>query len=219
VAGVRVRHPDGTAGELEGAGVILATAANTAAALTATAFPALSEPLRSINYYPVSLVIAEYERPVFSPAVRAIVFDQDQPLSNAGAYGVNDLHLVRYTFSGRAFRRGRPGTTSPDALLGQAEAALGRYVPLAGNPRRRFVARQFDTGLCAYTARHDRFLDRIDEELGRIDGLYLTGDYIQGASIEACFRAASACARQLVQREHPSRPAATGRDRHQLLTH
>ena len=191
VVGVRVRHANGRSEEIEGAGVILATTAHAAAALTAPALPRLGEQLWTVAYYPVTLLLAEYERPVFSSQVRAIVFDGTEPLSNAGAYGVNDLHLVRYTFSGRAFRQ-LPAELAPRELLERAECALARYVPLHGNTLLRFVVRRFNPGLCAYTARHDRFLDRIGEALGSVSGLHLTGDYIQGASIEACFRAASA---------------------------
>lgn len=200
VCGVRVRDGRGVQSDLEGAGVVLATPANAAAALTAPVLPGLADALRSVAYYPVRLAIAEYERPVFTPSMRAIVFDGAEPLSNAGAYGVNDLNLVRYTFSGRAFRACDPADVEPSALVERAERTLARYVPMDGNRRRRLVVRHFTTGLCAYTARHDRFLDRLAEQQ-RIGGLHLAGDYLQGASIEACFRSASACVRRLVQQE------------------
>jgi protoporphyrinogen/coproporphyrinogen III oxidase len=211
VTGVRVHDASGRTSELAAAGVILATPANVAAALTAPVLPTLAAQLRSVAYYPVTLALAEYERPVFSPDVRAIVFGGDEPLSNAGAYGVNDLNLVRYTFSGRAFRQCRPsalGSLGSAALIDRAEATLSRYVSLSGNRRRRFAVRRFDTGLCAYTPRHDRFLDCLDEERQRVSGLHLTGDYIKGASIEACFRAASACVQQIEQQEFHLRRAS-----------
>ena len=219
VAGVRVKHPDGSSGELEGAGVVVATTANTAAALTAPILPGLAGELRSVAYYPVSLIIAEYDRPVFSPAVRALVFGDEDVLSNAGAYGVNDLQLVRYTFSGRTFRRSLPTHTDPNALLERAEAALARYIPFERSSRRRFVARHFSTGLCAYTTHHGRFADRVDQERRRISGLYLTGDYMQGASIEACFRSAAACAQQLARRDEPPASSDAGRGDNQLRQH
>ena len=198
VTGVRVRYADGSAGELRGAGVILATPANAAAALTEQVLPRLTAELRSVAYYPVTLALAEYDQPVFTPAVRAVVFGRDEVVSNAGAYGVHDLNLVRYTFSGRAFRRIAAIDRNDHALVDHAESVLARHMPFRAT-RRRFVAKHFDTGLCAYTAHHGRFLDRVASELRQVEGLYLTGDYIQGASIEACFRAASACAQQLAQ--------------------
>jgi oxygen-dependent protoporphyrinogen oxidase len=193
VDGVRIRRADGSVGELRGAGVIVATPAGIAASLVGAELPALAGRLRSIAYYPVSLVIAEYEKPVFTSQARAFVFDGDEAVSNAGAYGVNDLNLVRYTFSGRTARRLAADAADPEALLRLGEAALGRHASLAGNRRRRFVARTFSPGLCAYAPRHAEVMDGIRAELNTIAGLHLTGDYLQGASIEACFRAASAC--------------------------
>ena len=195
--GVRVRCPDGRVAALHGAGVIVATPAHVAATFTETMLPNLSRRLRSIAYYPVSLIVAEYDRPIFSPSQRAFVFDSDTPVSNAGAYGVNDLHLVRYTFSGRASRRHISDAADDEALLAIAEGALAKYVTVPRGSRLRFAAKRFSPGLCAYAPHHARLIDDVHEELKKVTGLHLTGDYMQGASIEACFRSASACVRQL----------------------
>jgi protoporphyrinogen/coproporphyrinogen III oxidase len=208
VTGVRVRYPNGTRGDLHGAGVVLATPASVAADLTQPILSGLARELRSISYFPVTPVIAEYDRPVFSSTARAFVFDGREVVSNAGAYGFNDLHLVRYTFSGRRYRQYMsktyggytPASLDADALLRLGEAALSRHVPVVPARRRRLAVRHFSPGLCAYAPYHGRFLDRVEEELN-VGGLYLTGDYMQGASIEACFRSASACADRIARRE------------------
>src|SRR5215475_733826 len=127
------------------------------------------------------LVLAEYDRPIFSPSVRALVFDEHELISNAGAYGMNDLHLVRYTFSGKTARRYLSASTDTEELVGLGEAALNRYIPVSSRDRRRFVAKRFDLGLCAYTAFHGSFLDGMTQDLQKTQGLYVTGDYIQGA--------------------------------------
>src|SRR5262245_14664801 len=57
VTGVHVRNADGTTTELRGAGVILATPASTAATLTAPVLPHLAGHLRTVKYYPVTLVL------------------------------------------------------------------------------------------------------------------------------------------------------------------
>ena len=201
VTGVRVRYANGTTGELHGAGVILATPAPISAALTESILPGLSQQLRSVAYHPVALVLAEYDRPIFSSNVRALVFDGHEAISNAGAYGVNDLHLVRYTFSGRTSRKYMSHATDDEALLRLGEASLARHIPFDPSCRRRFVVKRFNQGLCAYTPYHGRFIDRVNQELKKVAGLYLTGDYMQGASIEACFRSASACVNQLIAKE------------------
>ena len=193
VIGVRVKTPDGRSTDLHGAGVIVATPAHVAAGFAEPVLPDLAQRLRSIAYYPVSLIIAEYDRPIFSPARRAFVFDGETAVSNAGAYGINDLNLVRYTFSGRTSRHNEAEAADHEALLASGEAALARYVPVPRNSRRRFVARRFSPGLCAYAPHHARLIDDVQRELNNVTGLHLTGDYMQGASIEACFRSASAC--------------------------
>ena len=211
ITGVQVRNADGTTAELRGRGVVLATPAHAAAALAAPILPGLAGQLRSVAYYPVTLVLAEYDRPIFSPRVRALVFDSREALSNAGAYGVNDLNVVRYTLSGRA-ARDIVDATDAEALLARAEATLSTHVAVDRRWRRRFVARRFSPGLCAYTPYHGSFVDAVTRAAQRLHGLYVTGDYLQGASIEACFRSAAACAQQLAEREHlHSTPASCGR--------
>jgi oxygen-dependent protoporphyrinogen oxidase len=203
VSGVRVKSADGTTGEIHGAGVILATPANVAAALTATHAPELARQLGAIAYYPVALVIAEYDRPIFASGARAFVFDEQEPVSNAGAYGVHDLHLVRYTFSGRTARRYIAAGCDADRLLGLGEAALARYVPVEAAWRRQFVAKHFSPGLCAYTPNHGTAIERVHAARRAVAGLHLTGDYVQGASIEACTRAAFACVQHVARHDTP----------------
>jgi oxygen-dependent protoporphyrinogen oxidase len=203
LTGVRVRTRDGQSADVHGAGVILATPAHVSAALTESVVPGLATVLRTVAYYPVTLIVAEYDRPVFTSNVRAFVFGEDEVVSNAGAYGIHDLNLVRYTFSGRTARIAIDHALDGEQLLTAGEAALSKYVPLDAAWRRRYVVRHFRPGLCAYTPRHGQFLDRIGHQRAKLPGLYLTGDYIQGASIEACFRAASACVTRLSrEQEH-----------------
>jgi oxygen-dependent protoporphyrinogen oxidase len=201
VTGVRVKYADGHTRELYGAGVILATPAPVSAALVEPILPGLSLQLRSVAYYPVTLILAEYDRPVFSSNVRALVFDPQHACSNAGAYGVNDLNVVRYTFSGRTARQYMSQSTEPEALLRLGEASLSKHIPFDPGTRRRFVSKGFKQGLCAYTPYHGRFIERAHQELMAVTGLHITGDYIQGASIEACFRSASDCVNQLARQE------------------
>jgi len=195
VVGVLMRDVSGTVTDLRGSGVILATPAGAAAALTERFSPALADQLRAIAYHPVTVIIAEYDRPVFTSTVRALTFEDDAVVSNAGVYGMSDLNVVRYTFSGRAARR--CVGIDPTELLQAGEAALSRHVPLDPAWRLRFAARSLSPGLCAYVPHHAQRIDDIHRELETIPGLSLTGDYFQGASIEACFRAASDCVARL----------------------
>ncbi len=201
VAGVRVTNDSGATGELACSGVVMATPAPVSARLVESILPDLARRLHSVAYYPVMLVLAEYRRPIFSSRVRAVVFDEQDPLSNAGAYGLNDLHVVRYTFSGRTARRYFADSVGGEDLLRIGEAALNRYIPVSEREREAFAVRRFDLGLCAYTSSHSNFLDAVGRELRKVSGLYVTGDYMQGASIEACFRSAKACVHRLAVTE------------------
>jgi len=87
------------------------------------------------------------------------------------------------------------------------EAALGRHIPFAAGSRLRFAAKRFTQGLCAYTPYHAGFVRNLQRDLSQTAGLYLTGDYMQGASIEACFRAASTCVNRLAGAESAGVPA------------
>ena len=75
------------------------------------------------------------------------------------------------------------------SLLGDAEALLARYVGLRPADRLTHVSRRFEPGLCAYAPRHGALHKALDAATESLPGLTLTGDYVRGASIEACFRA------------------------------
>src|SRR4029079_9881602 len=57
VSGVRVRSADGRTADLHGSGVIVATPAHAAAALTENVLPRLAVSLRTVAYYPVTLAV------------------------------------------------------------------------------------------------------------------------------------------------------------------
>ncbi|MGF1512798.1 MAG: protoporphyrinogen/coproporphyrinogen oxidase [Elainellaceae cyanobacterium] len=180
-------------------GVILATPAPISAKLVGSCSPALKTLLERINYYPVMVIVAEYNRNIFSEQVRALVFDAEEAISNAGSYGVSDRHIVRYTFSGRTARKYIESEMDTEKLLQIAETALNRHIPVDASERVQYVARRWSEGLCAYTSHHEEFSRDLEAQVEQLEGLYLTGDYLQGAAIEACFRASKACAAKVVQ--------------------
>ena len=173
--------------------VISALPALRLASVLEKSLPEASALLRQVRYYPVAIAIVKYRNKVFNKNRRAMVFDRSVALSNAGAYGINDLDIVRYTFSGRVSRSLISERSSPEDVVMLGEEIAGSYFSIRENPREAFVYRYLPEGLCAYSARHHHLLDQIDLELGRISGLAATGDYRRGASIEACCRAAFEC--------------------------
>jgi len=163
------------------------------------AFPDIANLLGQVVYYPVAVAIAQYRDQVFSDDQRAMVFDHSSPLSNAGAYGINDLNIVRYTFSGKTARSLIHEDALPEEVLSMGEKIIEPYFNIAKNSRSSFLYKHLAPGLCAYSPYHYRFLDKLDSLIQPVTGLYLTGDYRRGASLEACFRAAAETVDLLIQ--------------------
>ena len=168
--------------------VVIALPAQRAAALLTSISDKTSDLLNKIHYHPVAVAVVDYDGNIFTPATRALVFNRTLPLSNAGAYGVNELNLVRYTFSGKAARKAFDGNASEIQLIEQAEHHMSSHFNMSGKKRKQYVYRHFNDGLCAYSSFHHQLLQDIQVSLP--EQITLTGDYRKGASIEACFQAA-----------------------------
>ncbi len=197
VRGLELRRPDGSVETSEHDDVVLALPAGAAAELIAPHLPPLADELRRVRYFPAAVVLAEYAEPVFGEEVRALIFPPGEPVTNAGAYGMSARHIVRYTFSGRAARELVGAGADLAQLLAIGEERLGRHFPVDPAARRGFVGRGWDAAYCGYLPRHADFMGRVNGLLGRLEGLHLTGDYVRGVSIEACFRAGRECAERV----------------------
>ena len=165
-------------------------------------FPEASVLLRKVRYFPVAVAIVKYRKDVFQKSQRAMVFDHTFPLSNIGAYGINDLDLVRYTFSGRVSRSVISESSVPEDVVALGEKIAGPYFTIRDNMRESFAYRYISEGLCAYSPFHYRLLLDIDKRLELFTGFGATGDYRRGASIEACFRAAGECVDKVLGGAH-----------------
>ena len=96
----------------------------------------------------------------------------------------SQLHLVREAV-----------TREPDA--GRYVHVTPRHLPPTCAKRVHYVARAFDPGLCAYRRDHAGFLEHASRRLREHRGLLLAGDYMRGASLEACVRSALDCVGQI----------------------
>jgi len=170
--------------------VVVALPARSASKLLFNIDERLSKVLDGVNYFPVGVIVAEYQNNVFSENVRAIVFDKSSPLSNVGCYGISDRNIARYTFSGKQARPLLYSNPSAKDLLNDAEKQIEPYLNIEGNRLIDLRYRKWDHGLCAYTLNQMDFLNKIKNHLSNHSGLYITGDYLKGVSIENCFRAA-----------------------------
>jgi oxygen-dependent protoporphyrinogen oxidase len=199
VAGLRIAQDGAPAAEQRYDGVVVAAPALAAADILRSALPELSRRLDEVRYFPTTVALVEYDRPVFTTAVRALAMD-DGPCSNAGAYGQEDRHIVRYTFSGRRARTPEPSADQIEEWIGVGEERLHTHVPTSRRARRvRSVSRHWGRGYCGYVPFHGAFLSAVRGEVAALPGLELSGDYLLGVSIEACFRSGEQAAASLAQ--------------------
>jgi oxygen-dependent protoporphyrinogen oxidase len=200
--GVTVAYTcNGQAGSITYGRVISALPAVQLSALLGGSLPEAVEILDRVRYYPVSVAIAAYRDNVFPKEQRAMVFDSTSPLSNAGAYGIHDLDLVRYTFSGKAARvQINPESKAEDVIL-QAEKKVLPFFSIAENIRTSMIYKYLSPGLCAYSPFHHKLFSELQQSLASFSGLYVTGDFRRGASIEACFAAAEETVKHLMTGE------------------
>jgi oxygen-dependent protoporphyrinogen oxidase len=162
----------------------------------------------------VGVVAAEYDRPAFPDEFAALTAPHGMKLSNAGSYGLNDRHIVRWTFSGRQARGLiERDTFDPEPLLAEGEAFLKQHTPLSEAHRVGYAARAFEPGLCAYRRNHAAMLGEAERRLDRLPGLAIAGDYVRGASLEACVRSGEQAVERVASASQltgprPGRPAA-----------
>jgi oxygen-dependent protoporphyrinogen oxidase len=197
VKGIEVTSPNGGPGERRYDMVVLATPAHESARLLRPHLGRAAGLLDAVRYFPAAVLVAEYGSEVFPPGARALMPPAPEALTNAGAYGISALNLVRYTLSGAAARRLLAQQPSDEYVLSYAEQTLGRWLPVKGRDRREFACQRWESAYCAYLPDHAGFLQCLGKETASLPGLALTGDYFRGGSIEACFRAAEECATEI----------------------
>lgn len=178
-------------------GLVLALPAHAAAPLLEPLAPDAAQLLHRVHYFPATVAVARYADDVFGPHLRAIALPNG-PCSNAGAYGSSDRDLVRYTFSGRRGRLGSPTRSDIDTLLADAETsvshAIGRTLPA----RLDWTWRHWPAAYCAYSRHHGRLLDELTTQMQPLaNRITLAGDYLLGASLEACCRSGETAASAL----------------------
>ena len=177
-------------------GVVVATPAYAAAEIAKPTLPALSELLMDVRYFPAAVAVIEYDRPVFDKVVRAIALDGGR-CSNAGVYGVDDLNIVRYTFSGRAARP-MPSADELESWIDDAEKLIKGLLDVGDLNRINVRTRIWPAAYCAYLPFYGEFLSKVGAEVASVPGIELAGDYLRGAPLEACFRSGQEAAQRLL---------------------
>ncbi|WEO99083.1 FAD-dependent oxidoreductase [Streptomyces sp. FXJ1.172] len=187
--------------------VVLATPAYATAEIVRSVRPALAGRLADVTYFPSTVVLVEYDRDIFTHEVRALAMD-DGPCTNAGSYGQEERHIVRYTYSGREGRLTDLSPQNIDRLTGQTEERLRRYLGAPRAERVNLLVKHWKAAYSGYLPYHAEFLAEVRESVAQIAGLELAGDYIQGVSIEGCARTGRAAAGRIAGHlGSPRRPA------------
>lgn len=174
-------------GQIDADIVILAIPAAAAASLMTPLDAPISAALSSVPYHPVGVAVVEYDADIFGDVGRAVVLPEGRVLSNAGAYGKEDRRTVRYTFSGRPARSFLTREPDTEELLRVGEHELGLHLPLREAQAVHAVSQVWQQGLCSYGPDHHVLTEKLRRASGDIPGLSFAGDYVAGASIEACF--------------------------------
>jgi oxygen-dependent protoporphyrinogen oxidase len=188
VTGLRLADGAGPVREQSYDGVVVATPAYATAEIVRDVQPALARRLEGVRYAPSTVCLVEYSRPLFTPEVRALSLDDGGPCSNAGSYGKDDRHIVRYTFSGRPAGREAPSAETLAGWVDTAEATLTRSLSITAGERVRMATRSWPAAYSAYIPYIGEFLSDVRKAVSNMRGLELAGDYVKGVAIESCFR-------------------------------
>lgn len=197
VTGLRVSERRGPAREQSYDGVVIATPAYAAAPIVSEAQPTLARRLTEVRYSPSTVCLVEYSRPLFTHEVRALSLDDGGPCSNAGSYGMEDRHIVRYTFSGRPAGYELPSDETLAGWVDAAETTLTRCLSITAGERVRTATRRWPAAYSAYVPYIGEFLADVRTAIAGMPGLTLAGDYLKGVAIDSCFRSGIEAAEQL----------------------
>ncbi|MEV5839847.1 FAD-dependent oxidoreductase [Nocardia sp. NPDC052112] len=178
--------------------VLLAIPAPAAADLVIDEFPTVGKLLAQIRYLPAAVAVVAYDRDIFPPDVWGITFD-DGPCRAVGPESPRRRDIVRYIFTGRDARP-LPSPKTFESWLARAERVVVEHCDAIGAMRRDRLTRSWDAAYCAYLPDHADFTAKLRHEIATCTGLAVAGDYLLGTSLEACFRAGTAAAEDLLAR-------------------
>lgn len=175
--------------------VVVATPAPAAADLISDDLPALGKLLWRARYFPAAVVVVEYEQDVFAPEVSTISLEGPCAVVSVG--GADQRNVARYLFAGRPARP-LPGAPLLRTWLAGAERAAADYLCVGQPVRRHVTACGWATAYCAYLPCHTEFVGKFHNKANDVAGLAFAGDYLLGASLEACFRSGIRAAEEIL---------------------
>ncbi len=203
---VRVR---GAAGEEVHAAecVVMATPTEAAAKMLSGVAPRLGELLGRVEYAPVAVVGAGYRREQVKNPLDGFGFlmGRGERRKTLGTVWMSSLfpgrapsgHVNMASFIGGATD---PATTElpADEIAGIVERELAPILGISGAPVERMVW-VHRRALPQYNVGHRRLVEEILQEVGRVPGLFLVGNYLDGPSTGACVDLAFRTAERVVK--------------------
>lgn len=148
-----------------------------------------------VRYYPVILIVAQYEDDIFDDRMMSLFFNNTYHLGHCSANRAYEKNVVRYTITGR---RGRDLFAADDeSLIATAEKELSTMIPISSK-RIFYHVQRYERGICAYCGNYTSVKKRIINHVSKIDGLKIAGDYLQGHHLEGCLRSAKDAADSLM---------------------
>jgi oxygen-dependent protoporphyrinogen oxidase len=140
-----------------------------------------------IRYFPLAMINARYDRPVFRDGVNSIMFNPGSVLGHCSANRLYQPEQVRFTLSGAAARKVLH--QSDEQLISLAEAEFSQRMPIVGNLVTARVTRHMG-GICAYAPNFTRIKAALLSGVESIAGLEVAGDYLEGHTMEGCLHSA-----------------------------
>ena len=151
----------------------------------------------SLRYFPLALINAVYDGPIFTEGVNSIMFEPGAPLGHCSANRLHTPNHVRFTLSGKAARDILD--RSDEELIDIAEATFSRRLPITANRTAMHVARH-SGGICGYAPHFTTVKRDLLRAIGTIDGLEIAGDYLEGHTMEGCLTSAERAVERLAEK-------------------
>ncbi len=143
--------------------------------------------LDKIRYFPLALINAVYDGPVFRDGVNSVMFEPGVALGHCSANRIGRPDHVRYTLSGRAAREILD--REDNELIEIAEKTFNARLPIEANRVDYHVARH-QGGICAYAPFFTQVKRDLAHAINDIQGVEIAGDYLEGHTMEGCLTSA-----------------------------
>jgi oxygen-dependent protoporphyrinogen oxidase len=185
---------EGTSEQMTARAVIVAAPAYTASQILRGVLPDAAKCLSGIAYAPVAVVAEAYQRKQIGHPLRGFGFlvPRTEHLRTLGTVWNSSLFPGRGPDGTVVLTSFAGGATDPH-IVGKecreiaeiVDGEIGRVLSITGPPAEQAVWR-LEKALPQYNLGHSKRTDAIAQDLARVPGLFLAGNYLEGPSIGDC---------------------------------